>query len=404
MLWLCLREGLIIYYFNAKLTDVKSEKKMTNKKQKKIELFSRAGLIALAVISSISFGLASFSIAQADQFDAKIRALNEKNGDLKEEKDQLGAQASSLQELIGKLQSQINAKERQIAAHEKEVTKLKQEIKKAENELKKQRSFLGETIKDMYVEGDISTVEMLASSKNLSDFFDKQQYRESVRSKIKTTVDKINQLKLDLNTRKYKVEKLLTEQKKLREDLLSQQNEKNRLLSLNQSEQNQLSSSLKKNNARIAELRRQQAAANAALFGGVHVVAGSNGRDSYPNMWRNAPQDSMIDSWGMYNRECVSYTAWKVHESGKHMPYWGGRGNANQWDDNARAEGIPVSSKPKAGDVAISNSGFYGHAMYVESVNGNGTINVSQYNWGLDGRYSEAYNLPTGGLVFIRFR
>ena len=85
------------------------------------------------------------------------------------------------------------------------------------------------------------------------------------------------------------------------------------------------------------------------------------------------------------------------------MPYWGGRGNANQWDDNARSAGIPVDSTPRPGSVAVSNSGYYGHVMWVESVNPNGTINVSQYNWGLDGRYSEAYNLSPAGLVFIHF-
>jgi surface antigen len=105
----------------------------------------------------------------------------------------------------------------------------------------------------------------------------------------------------------------------------------------------------------------------------------------------------------MYNRECVSYTAFKVAASGRYMPYWGGYGNANQWDDNARAAGIPVDTSPRAGDVAISNRGTYGHAMYVESVNGNGTINISQYNAALDGRYSTRSGMDPSGLYFIHF-
>jgi surface antigen len=40
--------------------------------------------------------------------------------------------------------------------------------------------------------------------------------------------------------------------------------------------------------------------------------------------------------------------------------------------------------------------------MYVESVNGDGTITVSQYNAALDGRYS-VRTLSPGGLVFIHF-
>jgi surface antigen len=109
----------------------------------------------------------------------------------------------------------------------------------------------------------------------------------------------------------------------------------------------------------------------------------------------------------MYNRECVSYTAWKVYESGHYMPYWGGRGNANEWDDNARAAGMRVDHDPN-GDavVAIKNAGTYGHAMWVESVNANGTINISQYNANSitdPGKFSRAYNVSTSGLVFIHF-
>ena len=104
----------------------------------------------------------------------------------------------------------------------------------------------------------------------------------------------------------------------------------------------------------------------------------------------------------MYNRECVSYAAFKVAQSGRNMPYWGGQGNAYQWDGNARSEGIPVDSSPRAGDVAISHAGGLGHAMYVESVNANGTINISQYNVDWSGTYSTNTITP-GGLYFIHF-
>lgn len=386
-----------------------SESKIKNKMQKiktfgQIDHIKKYSFSVFCMVMTLLVTVAGLSFVQADQYDAKIRALANANSTNKDQLSDLGAQASSLSDAIDKLQAQINSKQEQINRHQAEVDKLKVEIHKAEIELNKQRRILGETIKTIYVEGDISTIEMLATSKNLSDFFDKQQYRESVRNKVKETLDTITQLKLDLKTRKEKTEKLINEQKLLQKELIGQRGEKDHLLSLNKNEQAALDSEIRSNNKKIAKLRSQQAAANARLFGGTRIIAGSNGRDTYPNKWRNAPQDSMIDSWGMYNRECVSYTAWKVYESGRFMPYWGGRGNANRWDDNARAAGIPVSSTPRAGDVAIWNVGYYGHAMYVESVNSNGTINVSQYNYSYNGTYSEAYNLSTSGLVFIHFR
>lgn len=84
------------------------------------------------------------------------------------------------------------------------------------------------------------------------------------------------------------------------------------------------------------------------------------------------------------------------------MPYWGGIGNANQWDDNARNQGIPVDYNPQVGDVAISNAGYYGHAMYVEAVHGDGTISISQYNADWQGTYS-TNRISIGNLVFIHF-
>ena len=121
----------------------------------------------------------------------------------------------------------------------------------------------------------------------------------------------------------------------------------------------------------------------------------------YP--WADAPfPNSMPDPWGMYKRQSVSYTAWKIDSTGRFMPYWGGRGNANQWDDNARAAGIPVDGNPRVGDVAVNNSGFYGQVMYVEEIIDSTKIKVSQYNASWDGNYSTAV-VSIAALQFIHF-
>jgi surface antigen len=98
----------------------------------------------------------------------------------------------------------------------------------------------------------------------------------------------------------------------------------------------------------------------------------------------------------------VSYTAFKVQQSGKRMPYFGGRGNARQWPSTASAFGIESGSTPRAESVAISYAGPYGHAMWVEAVLPDGRIHISEYNFGVDGRYSERIVSPAG-LTFIYF-
>lgn len=149
--------------------------------------------------------------------------------------------------------------------------------------------------------------------------------------------------------------------------------------------------------ARLAE----QIAANEDLDGA--VVAGDPKRGGYPAKYDTpVAQDSLIDSWGMYNRECVSYTAWKVYQTFGNMPNWGGVGNANQWPADARAAGIATGSTPQVHAVAISMRGYYGHAMWVEQVSGN-MIYVSQYNYDLHGSYSEMW-VNASQFTYIYFK
>ncbi len=385
--------------FITKRNDAKMNKNTKTKLSNFVSRVPKAltAILLIAVLSLASIG--RVAQVRADQFDEQIRQLNADNSNKQAAVAQLGSQASSFQDAINKLQQQITAMQNDIAANQKRVGELQQQIADAEAELAKQKSLLGQDIRAMYVEDDISTLEMLASSKDLSDFVDKQQYRNSVQDKITTTLNKITDLKHQLSGEKETLDQTIKDQQNIEAQLAAQQGQQNQLLSLNQQQQSDLTGQMQLNNAKVSQLRKQQAAINAQIFGG-SVPVGIPGGGGYPGAWAFAPQDSIVDTWGMYNRECVSYTAWKVWSTGRYMPY--GFGNANQWDDNARARGFPVDTNPREGDVAIKNAGFYGHAMYVEHVYGDGTIYISQYNAGLDGYYSEA-RISTSGLVFIHF-
>jgi surface antigen len=353
-------------------------------------------------------GLAA-PFVRADSFDTKINKLKAQNQDNLDALSTLTSKAKDYQEVIDKLKSQIDDLEEKIAENQNQQAIYKHQIDEKQKEIDHQRQVLGSAIKAMYVDDQMTTIEMLATSKNLSAYVDKEEYRATVQDKIQQTLAKIVELQKQLQAKKAAVDKLLNDEQSQQEELSASKAEQDKLLAYNQSQQDNYNSKLRSNNAKIAKLRAQQAAENARLYAGngSYIVAGNNGNDTYPNKWRNAAQDSMIDSWGMYNRECVSYAAWKVYESGRHMPYWGGRGNAKLWDDNARAAGIPVSTTPRVGDVAIKNAGYYGHAMYVEHVYSDGAIYVSQYNQDLRGHYSEAYisaaTVSANNLQFIHF-
>jgi surface antigen len=358
----------------------------------------RAIFCALVLVGLIGAAAA----AHADQFDEKINALNQQNNAAQGVLNGLTQQAGSYQAVINQYQAQINDIQAKLSANEAEQASLQQQITDAQNKIAEHKQYLSDDIKAMYVDGSLSTIEELATSKNLSEYVDKEEYRIAAQNKINDTIEQIAALQAQLQKQKGQLDTLVESEKQENSQLASAQAQQQQLLSYNEGQQAAYNSQIAANSGQIAQLRAQQIAANARFSGGAAGTGPTCG-GGYPGRWCNIPQDSVIDSWGMYNRECVSYTAFRVAASGRNMPYWGGVGNANQWDDNARAMGIPVDGTPRAGDVAISNAGAYGHAMYVESVNGDGTFNLSQYNASLDGRYSTRSGVSPYGLVFIHF-
>lgn len=359
-------------------------------------------ILPLAVVMTAAAILVAPGVL-ADSFDQQINNLQQQNGQLQNSKDHLNIEAITISGKVASLQAEIDSLESDVAKNETKYDGLTLRMNEAETELVAQRKILGAVILEMHHADQLSTIEMLATSKNLSDYVDQQAYRNAVSQKVKNTLDKVTTLKRQIQKQKITLEKLLVDQQNMRAQLDKEKTQVDTLLAYNIDQQNSYQQQVRQNNASIAELRRQQAALNASLYVSGTAPAGIPGGGGYPAKWANAPMDSIIDSWGMYNRECVSYTAWKVASSGRYMPYWGGYGNAKQWPDNARDAGIPVDYTPRKGDVAISTRGTYGHSMYVEDVSPDGQmITVSQYNAAWDGNYSVA-KVSVAGLQFIHF-
>ena len=57
-------------------------------------------------------------------------------------------------------------------------------------------------------------------------------------------------------------------------------------------------------------------------------------------------------------------------------------GNASNWANAAARAGYTVNNTPKAGAIMQTTQGAYGHVAYVESVNSNGSVRVSEMNYG----------------------
>lgn len=229
--------------------------------------------VALVIVASFSFGGVKFVKAQSLQ--EQIDELKQKNAENNNNVMRLKDVATSYQDAIKKLEEEIAEKQRSIEVSKKRQADLEKQILQAENELKSQKELLAKNIRAMYVEGDISTLEMLASSNDLSEFVDKQQYRNSVKNKIIDTVARVNDLKHQLKGQKEQVEVEIKEQNNSRIALAESKNEQTNLLAMNQDQQSEFNAQTKANEAKIAEFKKKQEEEARRLFSGKLVSQGS---------------------------------------------------------------------------------------------------------------------------------
>ena len=357
--------------------------------------------VAVLVAGSGVFTLGSHVFAR--DYEAEIKAKEQEASKYNSEASRLGEMADNLQSELDKINGQITAIQGQIIDSQKKIDNLNAQIKRNEILIKQRRKAMGQVLADMHVDDQISPLEMLASSNSIGDYIDKQEQRSSLRTSLNGKIKEIKALQKKLEENKKLVENTLRDQEAQRNVLSSKQSEKAKLVADTKNDQNAYSALAQKRNSEVAKLREEQAAANRrALGNGVSIPGGIPGGGGYPGVWANAPLDAYVDPWGLYTRECVSYVAWKIHSTGRYVPHFGGAGNANQWPSTAARHGISSGSTPKAGAAAVMNIGYYGHVMYVESVNGDGTITVSDYNFAWDGLY-RYYTRSASGLTYVYF-
>lgn len=363
-----------------------------------------------STISLVVVLLFSAAPALADQFDDQIAALKQQAAAQANQAAQLHAQADDYRSKVAELQAEINTLETQIRLNQAQYNKVTDNINQNKARLAQQKTVLSATIKSLYLDSTVTPLEMLASSKNFSDFLDEQQYQDKVKQKIQDAMTQIEALQRSLESQQAQLTNILADQNQQHQQLATTQAQMNQLLAVAETNAAAADQQVKNSNAQIASLRAQQAAIIAAnshhvAFPGRSAGSGGacdagQGTGGYPSVWCNSPQDSMVDSWGMYSRECVSYAAWAASERGHYVPY--GLGNANQWPSAAAARGIAVDSNPEVGNVAIFMGGTYGHAMIVEKVEGSQVI-VSSMNADNNGHFFyDVWN--TSALRFIHFR
>jgi surface antigen len=151
---------------------------------------------------------------------------------------------------------------------------------------------------------------------------------------------------------------------------------------------------------------------------GPHPTGSQPGTTATPNGPTGAPTDppracakhiwyyngTYGDPWGFALRNCTSFVAWRLRNTNGLTDFsnyvdGGAFGNADQWDDNARALGYLVDDIPAVGAVAQTDTGRVGHVAWVSAV-GAGTVTVEEYNYYVPGGY-DTRTVPTSDFRYL---
>ncbi|EKU48975.1 CHAP domain-containing protein [Staphylococcus massiliensis] len=109
----------------------------------------------------------------------------------------------------------------------------------------------------------------------------------------------------------------------------------------------------------------------------------------------DASQVNSIQTQSNANLYTAGQCTWYVFDrvGGTISTFWG---NANNWDTAAAQEGYQVNNNPTPGSIMQSNNGPFGHVAYVEHVNYDGSITVSEMNYAAGPFATSTRTIPAG--------
>ena len=351
---------------------------------------------------------------------ARVDAYNCKSGDTEceaakanmkanqNEAKEYTEKAKSVSQVISQLNSEINSLNNDIVSNENKVKELNAEIAANEEKLAETQAALAKMLVSMHFNGDSEPITILAGSKTISDYAERQAREDVAKQEITAASERIKEIKEKLNSQKQEAEKALA---------LAEENR--RLVASKKSDQEVLKAEYDKNAndaTVLASYWEEQLKALAWTPPSNSTGNGSRNwgaNNTYPRRY-NCPQDNVqYSAYGGAVCQCTSYASYKAYEKWGISNTWGGHArnyvNAVGYYVPATGARTYVDKNPAANTIAIQLGGAYGHVMWVESVNADGSINVTEYNvnWpsiGCNlGDFCSRNNVGSSGTWFLHF-
>lgn len=322
------------------------------------------------------FSLVIIFPVHADTNTDKLNQLETANAAATAKLNQLKAQKNSLTNEIAIFDAQVAVLRTQIAQADAKLSDLNISIIKAELNLKKQQDLMKEYLKTMYIDGQVSTAELIVKSRSFSEFVNQSEYMGTMQENVQDTANKINDLRTSLETEKKRAEVLKAEAENRKVQITAQLAAKNQLLQTTQGNESKYQQIISNNNAQIGVLR-------CIISGGCNGDAGGNLVAINTHLYYNQKSDpwgsqtydgtnTFADSGCLITSLAMAHGVDPITESKRHSYNNGEMNIGGQWGDWGSLSSLIntnlASGKPII--VGLRMSGGYTHFVLIKSKSG----------------------------------
>lgn len=180
-------------------------------------------IMATIILNTVSISYAASSISsQKNELNKKIQETKDNLNEVNSQKEESQNKVNDLSSKIDSYESQINSLKSEIETKTNEVQELQKKLDELEAEREKNQNLLDERLVTLYEAGEVSYLDMLLSSTDLTEFIssyymietltaaDKEliQNLENDKKEIAETQEKVNSSLSEIETKKSELEKV----------------------------------------------------------------------------------------------------------------------------------------------------------------------------------------------------
>lgn len=399
-------------------------------------------LTVLVTGTVLSLGALAPSV-NAQDFDSQIETVNSSIANINEKKSAVNSTIDTLAKELSDVQTKIDTTQAKKAEVQEQIETLKAEIAKLEKVIAERNTRLEEQARSVQTNGARSYLDFLLNAESLSDAVSRIGVVMDLMSANRELMQQQAEDKKQVESKEEAQQEKLAEQEAAEKELASLQTElndtfsKNKVLLANLS-QEELAEIAKRDGlvaekeafqkrlaeekakaeaeaARIAEASRQALAAQASQsqttatqtsYEAPAPAAASTASTSTASSSTSTPAPAAQTSSytytagggfpavdpsfraslnGGYFGQCTYYVFNRMAQVGTPIGH-SMMGNAAEWPSYARSYGYSVSNSPSAGSAIVFQQGLagadptYGHVGFVEAVNADGSLYISEMN------------------------